>query len=71
MGLWWLEPGWTDACCCYCGARIHPEGDPDWGRCFQCFSEEMGQREAEAAYYAGLEEQQPSTPPSPEGASNG
>lgn len=42
MTLWWLQPGWTQARCA-CGAQIYPEGDPDWGRCFQCFTEEMEQ----------------------------
>ena len=37
MSLWWLRPGWTDARCS-CGAKIWPEGDPDWGACYTCFS---------------------------------
>ena len=59
MSLWWLKPGWTDACCSGCGARIYPEGDPDWGKCFQCFSAEMDEnqrmREAEEQHYSELE----------------
>lgn len=56
MSLWWLQPGWTDACCARCGQRIYPEGDPDWGMCFQCFSEDMDrQREEEARYYVEME----------------
>ncbi len=38
MTLWWLQPGWRDAICS-CGARIWPEGDPDWGACYDCFSQ--------------------------------
>lgn len=44
MSLWWLEPGWADACCIQCGRRIAPEGDPDWGKCFECFSIELNAR---------------------------
>ncbi len=43
MSLWWLQPGWTDARCS-CGAKIWPEGDPDWGACFQCFSAQLEQQ---------------------------
>lgn len=39
MALWWLEPGWTDALCGMCGARIWPEGDPDHGLCFSCWGQ--------------------------------
>ena len=34
---WWLQPGWNEACCTDCGRKIWPEGDPDWGRCVECF----------------------------------
>lgn len=60
MTLWWLKPGWTDAVC-GCGARIYPEGDPDWGRCFHCFSYEMEQarqyEEMEARRYEAFQPQ--------------
>jgi hypothetical protein len=35
--LWWLQPGWKEARCISCGAKIWPEGDPDWGYCVECF----------------------------------
>lgn len=35
MSLWWLQPGWTSAMCA-CGKKIWPEGDPDWGECYEC-----------------------------------
>jgi len=35
--MWWLQPGWTEAICPDCGKKIWPEGDPDWGRCAECF----------------------------------
>ncbi len=44
-GLWWLQPGWTDATCMSCGSTIWPEGDPDWGKCFSCFSHELAENE--------------------------
>lgn len=40
MSLWWLQPGWTSTTCARCGAKIWPEGDPDWGLCVSCFEEE-------------------------------
>lgn len=36
MTLWWLQPGWSDALCGFCGAKIAPDGDPDWGVCWPC-----------------------------------
>lgn len=45
--LWWLQPGWTDARCACCGNKIWPEGDPDWGLCWPCKSEESRQQEEE------------------------
>lgn len=58
MSLWWLQPGWTQACCAQCGQQIYPEGDPDWGMCFQCFSAEMeANSEVEQQYYAEMEAQ--------------
>lgn len=45
MSLWWLQPGWTDTCCMSCGAKIWPDGDPDWGYCYECFSDRQ-QRES-------------------------
>jgi hypothetical protein len=44
MSLYWLEPGWTSALCSRCGANIwNSGGDPDWGECFDCFSERVYQ----------------------------
>lgn len=64
MTLWWLQPGWTDATCSCCGAKIYPEGDPDWGKCFSCFSAELDERaeqqrfeQEEADYFAMIEAQ--------------
>lgn len=59
--LWWLQPGWTDACCGRCGARIYPEGDPDWGWCWSCMQESQNElqqanehwAEEERRYWAG------------------
>jgi len=48
MSLWWLEPGWDQQCCAQCGARIWPEGDPDWGLCLQCFDEQLARAQIEA-----------------------
>jgi len=39
MSLWWLEPDWTSAVCPRCGTKIWPKGDPDWGLCYDCFTE--------------------------------
>jgi len=55
MSLWWLQPGWTDACCSVCGAKIYPEGDPDWGKCFTCFTADLDAQRAEAEHYKELE----------------
>lgn len=44
MSLWWLQPGWTSARCA-CGRRIWPEGDPDWGACYECFTASRRQPE--------------------------
>lgn len=41
MSLWWLQPGWKDTRCAQCGARIWPEGDPDWGLCAGCFEADL------------------------------
>jgi recombinational DNA repair protein (RecF pathway) len=56
MSLWWLQPGWKQTKCCSCGATIWPEGDPDWGACFACFSASLNRRAAEEAYYREQEE---------------
>ena len=40
---WWLQPGWTETRCA-CGAKIWPEGDPDWGACYSCFSADLDAR---------------------------
>lgn len=39
MSFWWLQEGWTKTRCSVCGATIWPEGDPDWGMCYECFTE--------------------------------
>ena len=44
MSLWWLQPGWTQTSCASCGAKIWPEGDPGWGYCYSCFTEQMDQQ---------------------------
>jgi hypothetical protein len=56
VSLWWLQPGWTQTKCS-CGATIWPEGDPDWGACYSCFSQQQGERDAEQQYYEELERQ--------------
>jgi len=38
VSLWWLQPGWDQTRCAQCGAKIWPEGDPDWGVCVACFA---------------------------------
>lgn len=53
--LWWLQPGWTDARCACCGNKIWPEGDPDWGLCWPCKSEESRQQEEENRNWAEME----------------
>lgn len=52
MSLWWLQPGWTDTTCASCGAKIWPEGDPDWGKCFRCFTDELEARK----FYESIEQ---------------
>lgn len=44
FSLWWFDPDWKEACCARCGSRIWPEGDPDWGLCYDCFAEEQESR---------------------------
>lgn len=61
MTLWWMQPGWTDALCARCGVNIHADGgDPDWGYCYSCFTdnlnEERREQEERAAYEAAQEE---------------
>ena len=60
MSLWWLQPGWGDARC-HCGRNIRASGgDPDWGECYEHFSERderQRQELAEAALYAEMERQ--------------
>jgi len=41
MVLWWLDPSWKEARCPQCGNKIWPEGDPDWGLCYNCFGEKL------------------------------
>jgi hypothetical protein len=73
MSLWWLQPGWDQARCPNCGKRIWPEGDPDWGACYECFTAQLADREreqyeaqSEADYYAQLEAEQAANAPAPE-----
>lgn len=40
MTWWWMLPGWKQTRC-HCGSQIWPEGDPDWGECYECFSERL------------------------------
>jgi len=47
MTLWWLQEGWTEARCGRCGAKIWPEGDPDWGLCLECMNYEYDSRHQE------------------------
>jgi hypothetical protein len=67
MGLWWLQEGWADATCAVCGVNIKSTGgDPDWGLCWPHMQQQVEQnehdrqmvREAEAAYYRQIGEQQ-------------
>lgn len=44
--MWWLQPGWTEATCPDCGKKIWPEGDPDWGRCVECFQARLDEEKA-------------------------
>lgn len=55
MSLWWLQPGWTSARCA-CGKRIWPEGDPDWGACYECFSASLRRPEPSEPQYPGVED---------------
>ena len=48
--LWWFDPSWKETRCANCGRRIWPEGDPDWGLCFDCFTEEIEERRREEEY---------------------
>lgn len=41
--MWWMQRGWIESKCS-CGATIWPEGDPDWGACFSCFSAQLDER---------------------------
>ena len=43
--LWWLRPEWKEAICAQCGTKIWPEGDPDWGLCYACFTEHLNRRD--------------------------
>lgn len=44
---WWMREGWTETRCAHCGAKIWPDGDPDWGLCYSCFNHSLDQRERE------------------------
>lgn len=60
MSLWWLQPGWGDACCATCGTNIQSTGgDPDWGYCWPCMNrrqdEKRQMREQEREYYEAME----------------
>ena len=54
---WWLQPGWTETRCS-CGSKIWPEGDPDWGSCYPCFSAQIEQDREVNRYYEQLVAQQ-------------
>ncbi len=60
MSMWWLQPGWTEACCSSCGAKIWPEGDPDWGLCWPCMQHQseaqQHEQEEESRYQHEMEE---------------
>lgn len=45
--FYWLREGWTSARCAECGARIWPDGDPDWGFCYPCFSARVERKKRE------------------------
>lgn len=48
--LWWLQPGWKGGCCAECGANIWDSGgDPDWGLCFEHFSQKVERERAQRA----------------------
>ena len=53
-----MEPGWKECLCASCGQRIWPDGDPDWGFCFECFTDNVERKKAEDAerdaYYAAM-----------------
>lgn len=61
MSLWWLQPGWTETRCS-CGAKIWPDGDPDWGACLACFDAGLQRQQeeqyTEAEYWAEMERQE-------------
>ena len=33
--FYWFRPEWRNTRCS-CGKKIWPEGDPDWGMCYEC-----------------------------------
>ena len=46
--LWWFDPEWKQATCAKCGTNIwNSGGDPDWGYCFDCFTENLNNRNQE------------------------
>jgi hypothetical protein len=46
--LWWLHPEWKDTRCVECGENIWQSGgDPDWGRCYGCFSRKVERERSE------------------------
>lgn len=55
MSFWWFEPSWKETLCASCGAKIWPEGDPDWGYCYECFNRRLQERD-EASDRAQREE---------------
>lgn len=61
-GLWWLQPGWGDACCAQCGQNIKATGgDPDWGLCWPCKSAEVNARHSRPRLERQPEQQQTDT----------
>lgn len=65
-GLWWLQPGWSDARCGNCGGHIQRSGgDPDWGLCWPCMQNRVNRSEqdrydakAEQEYYEQMQQEQ-------------
>ena len=44
MSYWWLSPCWKATRCAVCGDNVWDSGgDPDWGLCFDHFSERVRQ----------------------------
>ena len=64
--FYWLRPEWRQQLCAQCGTNIwNSGGDPDWGFCYECFSEknriaeeaENQRKMHEQEYYEHLHEE--------------